>query len=90
MSWIDALHSAIESAVLWRRRQRKRQKGRHDWWHDEWRLERAHREGIRFSDEELRQMLWTDVPLSYNEAKRIVELTGGQGGSHIASPQETT
>lgn len=59
---MDALDSAIESAVLWRRRQRKRQEGRHDWWDDEWRVERAQCEGIRFSDDELRQMIGTTPP----------------------------
>jgi hypothetical protein len=77
MSWVGALDSAIEAGVRWRRAQRRRQSGEPMKWYEEpWRVDQALRTGIRFTDDELLQMMrgpeWP--ALSYNEAKRGMEL----------------
>jgi len=76
MSWMDALDVGIEHLVFVRRRQRKRREGRWDWWDDEWRVKRALTEGIRYSDDELLEMMrGSSIPdLSYNEFMRMARL----------------
>ena len=79
MSVHDAIDSLLDYAEERGRRKRRAERearGEHEWWDDEWRVERAQREGIRFSDEELRA-IWQSgnpPPLSFNEARRAAKL----------------